>query len=319
VGRQDGVQSVPTALLQELYRHTWWHNLKSILIFAMLIGCGFVAWNAESPWVVWPTYLAMGYLWMSVVTFMHDCTHLVLFKKRWKNWVFGIVSTLPLPITFVSFMDDHLAHHKYNRSPKDPDAFTMGARKFPDFLLFYAYILIGGLLTAIHFNFIYPVQKLRGTKLWIHIGELALRVVVYGVMISWASQAGVLGKFLSVWLIPVLLFTWLNSIRFIAEHYDTPWDAGQLSGTRTIISNPVNRFFWNNINYHIGHHVFPAVPWYNLPRLHEAMLPAIEKAGAVVDPSYIGVFWKACVNGPETIERNRQIQVDRTARAQDGT
>jgi len=319
VGRQDGVQSVPTALLQELYRHTWWHNLKSILIFAMLIGCGFVAWNAESPWVVWPTYLAMGYLWMSVVTFMHDCTHLVLFKKRWKNWVFGIVSTLPLPITFVSFMDDHLAHHKYNRSPKDPDAFTMGARKFPDFLLFYAYILIGGLLTAIHFNFIYPVQKLRGTKLWIHIGELALRAVVYGAMISWASQAGVLGKFLSVWLIPVLLFTWLNSIRFIAEHYDTPWDAGQLSGTRTIISNPVNRFFWNNINYHIGHHVFPAVPWYNLPRLHEAMLPAIEKAGAVVDPSYIGVFWKACVNGPETIERNRQIQVDRTARAQDGT
>jgi fatty acid desaturase len=319
VGRQDGVQSVPTALLQELYRHTWWHNLKSIPIFAMLIGCGFVAWNAESPWVVWPTYLAMGYLWMSVVTFMHDCTHLVLFKKRWKNWVFGIVSTLPLPITFVSFMDDHLAHHKYNRSPKDPDAFTMGARKFPDFLLFYAYILIGGLLTAIHFNFIYPVQKLRGTKLWIHIGELALRAVVYGVMISWASQAGVLGKLLSVWLIPVLLFSWLNSIRFIAEHYDTPWDAGQLSGTRTIISNPVNRFFWNNINYHIGHHVFPAVPWYNLPRLHEAMVPAIEKAGAVVDPSYIGVFWKACVNGPETIERNRQIQVDRTARAQDGT
>ena len=317
MGRQDGVQSVPTTLLRELYRHTWWHNLKSILIFAMLIGCGFVAWNAESPWVVWPAYLGMGYLWMSVVTFMHDCTHLVLFKKRWKNWLFGIVSTLPLPITFVSFMDDHLAHHKYNRSPQDPDAFTMGARKFPDFLLFYAYILIGGLLTAIHFNFIYPVQKLRGSKLWIHIGELALRAVVYGVLISWASEAGVLGKLLAVWLIPVLLFSWLNSIRFIAEHYDTPWDAGQLAGTRTIISNPVNRFFWNNINYHIGHHVFPAVPWYNLPRLHEAMLPAIEKAGAVVDPGYVGVFWKACLNGPETLERNRQIQIERAASAKE--
>ena len=141
--------------------------------------------------------------------------------------------------------------------------------------------------------------------------------MVYGVLISWASEAGVLGKLLAVWLIPVLLFSWLNSIRFIAEHYDTPWDAGQLAGTRTIISNPVNRFFWNNINYHIGHHVFPAVPWYNLPRLHEAMLPAIEKAGAVVDPGYVGVFWKACLNGPETLERNRQIQIERAASAKE--
>ena len=43
MGPQDGVQSVPTAVLRELYRHTWWHNLKSILIFGMLIGCGTVA------------------------------------------------------------------------------------------------------------------------------------------------------------------------------------------------------------------------------------------------------------------------------------
>jgi len=317
VGRQDGVQSVPPALLQELYRQSWPHNLKSILIYGMLIGCGVLAWNAESPWIVWPAYLAMGYLWMGIVTFMHDCTHLILFRKRWKNWAFGIFSTLPILITFTSFMDDHLAHHKYNRGPNDPDAFTMGARRFPDFLLFYGYILIGGLLTAIHFNFIYPMQKLRGTRLWIHIGELALRIVAYGALIFWASQAGLAGKVLSVWLIPVYFFSVLNSIRFIAEHYDTPWGAGQLASTRTVISNPVNRFFWNNINYHIGHHVYPGVPWHNLAKLHQAMLPAIEKAGALVEPSYLGVFWRACVNGPETIERNRQHQIERAARAKD--
>ena len=36
------------------------------------------------------------------------------------------------------------------RSPNDPDAFTMGARKLPDFLLFYGYGLAGGVLTVIH-------------------------------------------------------------------------------------------------------------------------------------------------------------------------
>ena len=47
------------------------------------------------------------------------------------------------------------------------------------------------------------------------------------------------------------------------------------------------------------------------------MLPAIEEAGALVDPSYLRVFWRACVTGPETIERNRQYQIDRAARAQE--
>jgi fatty acid desaturase len=292
-----------------LYQHTWTYNLKVFLIYGLMIGCGVLAWNAESPWVVWPAYIAMGYLWMGVVTFMHDCTHMVLFKKRWKNWVFGIFSTLPIVITFVSFMDDHLVHHRNNRGPDDPDAITMGARKFPDFLLFYGYILVGG------FNFIYPFQRLRGARLWIHLGELALRVAAYWALIAWASQAGLLGKVLSVWLIPIWIFSLFNSMRFIAEHYDTPWDAGQLAGSRTVISNPVNSFFWNNINYHIGHHVYPAVPWYNLVKLHQAMLPAIEEAGALVEPSYLRVFWRACVTGPETVERNRQLQIERAAQA----
>lgn len=311
--RPQSERFVEPAVLRELYRHSWPRNLKILLVYGLLVGCGVLAWKATSPWIIWPTYLAMGYLWMSVVTFMHDCTHLVLFKKRWKNWVFGVFSTLPILITFTSFMEDHLDHHRYSRSSDDPDAFTMGKRRFGDFVLFYAYILAGGLLTVIHFTFIYPFQKLRGKKLWIHLGELALRGVVYTGLILWAALLGELGKVLSVWLIPIFIFSLLNSVRFIAEHYDTPWDAGQLAGTRTIISNPVNAFFWNNINFHIGHHVYPAVPWYNLRKLHAAMTPAIEQAGAVVDSGYLGVFFRACLGGPETVERNRERVAARAA------
>ena len=111
-------------------------------------------------------------------------------------------------------------------------------------------------------------------------------------------------QFLRLWLIPGYIFSFLNSVRFIAEHYETPWNAGQLAGTRTIISNQVNSFFWNNINYHIGHHVYPAVPWYNLQKLHQALLPEITSKRAVVDPSYFGVFFQAGLSGPESVERN---------------
>jgi fatty acid desaturase len=297
-------QRVSPAILRECYQHNWAHNLKIPLFYALLIGCGVVAWNTQHALLEWTAYACMGYLWMGIVTFMHDCTHQVLFKKKWKNWAFGIFSTLPIFVTFIAFKEDHLEHHKNNRSPKDPDAFTMGKRGIGDFVLFYAYMLIGVLLTVIQFNFIYPLQQFRGTRLWIHLGELTARVVLYSGLILWTQHLGVLDKFLTVWLIPAGFFSLLNSVRFVAEHYGTPWDAGQLQGTRAIISNPVNRFFWNNINYHIGHHVYPAVPWYNLEMLHEAMLPSIEREGAVVDKGYLRVFTQACMNGPETIERN---------------
>ncbi len=302
----QSVYKISPALLQELYQPTWFHNLKIPLFYGMLIGCGYVAWNTPSVWVEWFMYGSIGYLWMSIVTFMHDCTHNVLFKARWKNWAFGIFSTLPIIVTFISFKEDHLEHHRYNRSPKDPDAFTMGKRGFLDFVLFYAYIFVGGILTIIQFSFIYPFQKFRGKKLLIHVAELSLRVVLYTGLIVWTTRLGILDQFLKLWFMPAYIFTFLNSVRFIAEHYETPWDTGQLVGTRTIISNQAQSFFWNNINYHIGHHVYPAVPWYNLQKLHKALRPEIKRKGAVVDPSYLGVFFKACLSGPESVERNAE-------------
>ncbi len=279
-------------------------NLIKIPLFSgLMVLLTWLAWTTPSGLARWASYLGIGYLWMGMVTFMHDATHNTLFRSRPANLVFGIVCMLPLMASFIAFKEDHLEHHRHNRSPKDPDAFTMGKRGVADFILFYAYIVGGALLSFIHFNFIYPVQRF-GRKQWtIHLFETALKVVCYWALIAWALRHDVLGKTLEVWLVPVFIFSVFNSIRFLAEHYETPWDEGQLTGSRATISNPVNRFFWNNINWHIGHHVYPAVPWYNLEELHELMRPTIEARGGIVDKSYTSVFLKALLRGPETEER----------------
>jgi fatty acid desaturase len=46
---------------------------------------------------------------------------------------------------------------------------------------------------------------------------------------------------------------------------------------RTVYMNPVSRFLYMNMNYHVEHHMFPMVPFHALPRLHELIrhdLPA---------------------------------------------
>jgi Na+-transporting NADH:ubiquinone oxidoreductase subunit F len=38
---------------------------------------------------------------------------------------------------------------------------------------------------------------------------------------------------------------------------------------RTIHMNFINRFLYWNMNYHLEHHMFPLVPYHQLPKLHE--------------------------------------------------
>jgi fatty acid desaturase len=309
-------QKLPPALLRELYRQDWRPNLKIPLIYGLLGLAAYLAWTTSSTPLRFGLYACMGYLWMSVVTFMHDASHGVLFRAPWKNWLFGFFSTVPILITFTSFRADHLEHHRHNRSARDPDAFTMGRRGFLDFLVFYAYLLVGGVLTVLQFTLIYPIQKF-GARAWRSHGlELLARVVLIGGLLAFVESRGVLGRFLALWLIPAYVFTLLNSMRFIGEHYGTPWEQGQLLGTRTITSHPINSFFWNNINYHIGHHVYPATPWYNLQKLHAEMGPEIEQVGAIVESSYLRVLLGGCWRGPESPERNaRLLEARRSAAA----
>jgi fatty acid desaturase len=292
---------IPRERLDELRTMRSVPNLVKIPLFVgIMVALTWFAWVTGSGVGRWCAYLALGYMWMGIVTFMHEATHNTLFRERWANWAFGIASMIPLMVCFVAFKEDHLAHHRHNRSPEDPDAFTMGKRGVIDFVLFYTYAVAGVLLSFLHFNLLYPFQRFDRKRWAIHVFEMALRVGFAAVLVSWAVANGVLAKTLEVWLVPILFFSVFNSARFIAEHYGTPWNQGQLLGTRTIVSNPVNSFFWNNINWHIGHHLYPTVPWYNLVELHELLRPEIEARGAIVDRSYTAVFIKALLHGPET-------------------
>ena len=41
--------------------------------------------------------------------------------------------------------------------------------------------------------------------------------------------------------------------------------------TRTVLMGRVNSFLYWNMNYHLEHHMFAAVPYHKLPALHEAI------------------------------------------------
>ena len=47
------VRRVTPLVLKELYQHSWYHNLKIPLFYALLVGLGWLAWTTEHAWLAW--------------------------------------------------------------------------------------------------------------------------------------------------------------------------------------------------------------------------------------------------------------------------
>jgi fatty acid desaturase len=54
----------------------------------------------------------------------------------------------------------------------------------------------------------------------------------------------------------------------------------------------------NNINYHLDHHLYPSVPFYNLPALHDSLLKTKDfRENAHITTTYLGVL-RECLSSP---------------------
>ena len=66
--------------------------------------------------------------------------------------------------------------------------------------------------------------------------------------------------------------------------------------TRTVYMNPLSRFLYLNMNYHVEHHMFPMVPYHALPALHDEIkddLPPPAPSIAAAFRELAPVLWRS--------------------------
>ncbi|MDC1222046.1 fatty acid desaturase family protein [Salibacteraceae bacterium] len=294
---------VSNAEMAKLHRVASWKSILSIAMeWTLIIGCAYIS-ELYFSWYLYPlVVIFIGARLLALGFIMHEAVHHLISKNSLLNdWLAEVFCAWPILVSMRSYRIKHLAHHAWLNTEDDPDfigksdanwTFPMKRMKFLKVLLVQISGLgIFGAMRAMSGAKV-KTKKLK-TPIWYHL----LRVAFYAGIISLFVFSGNGSLLVLYWLIPFL--TWLqmaNRMRRIAEHSAMEDQPAALQ-TRTTIHGVLASIFLapKNIAYHSEHHIYPGVPYYNLPQVHE-MLTANEsvKESVHVCDSYSEVY-KECV------------------------
>ena len=109
------------------------------------------------------------------------------------------------------------------------------------------------------------------------------------------------------WLVP--LATWaftINHIRVITEHFPSHLyhEREVMFRSREIPNNLIDLLFvgTRNANYHLSHHLFPKVPFYNLHKLHRVISEAeAYRRRALISKSYLHFYCDYLMTPPNQV------------------
>jgi fatty acid desaturase len=234
-------------------------------------------------WLYPMAVIVIGARMHALAILMHDATHYRFLKNRkWNDLISNMVIMYPLFTSIEKYRANHLRHHQHLNTMEDPDwvaKLTNRAFHFPktkasflltigSYLTFYQ-----GILDALWFlqRFGSSTKKETGSR----VVHKALPICFYLVLFSFLSLAGLWQSFILFWVFPYLTsFFMFQYIRSVAEHFGELAYEDDLSSTRTIITNPIEKFFIapHQVSYHLEHHLYPGVPFYHLPELHRLLM-----------------------------------------------
>jgi len=267
-------------------------NLTPVLFTALWVGFGFLVMS-ELHWSFrLAGYLAIGVLIHAYFSFMHEAMHGNFFRsRRWDRW-YGFLVGLPSLFPMSEYKANHLLHHKHTRTRQDPDEMLnfAGSKAFQS-IVFYSMFVVGTYGYLIHIPYVVYTRGTPRERFAAATERILILWLLCGLLVS-AWTFGFLDVILHCWFIPLLVATALANLRLCGEHQMTAGDH-PLRLARTVTSNAFCSFFNLHLNYHLEHHLFPGVPWYNLPKVHRVLLPEYHRVGASVYRSYFWFLWDA--------------------------
>jgi beta-carotene hydroxylase len=198
-------------------------------------------------------------------TVIHDASHNSAHKRRFLNAILGHSSALMLGFVFPVFTRVHLQHHAHVNDPEnDPDHF----------------VSTGGPLWMIAVRFFYHEVFFFKRRLWRkhELWEwLFSRLFLVSVVIA-SIQFGFLDFILNFWFTPALVVGLALGLFFDYLPHRPFQERDRWKNARVYPSWMLNILILGQ-NYHLIHHLWPSIPWYQYQPAYYATKPLLDKKG----------------------------------------
>jgi fatty acid desaturase len=275
---------VAAADLAALNQRSDWKGLvQSAGHLGLLALTGGLAWYAVGrlPLVgVLALLFLHGTFYAFLVNGFHELCHQTVFQTRWLNVAFRNLYSFLGWYNHEFFWASHQEHHKYTLHPPDDLEVVL-----PVNLTFRSYLSFAFVNPLGFYNRIKGVIRLSLGKVdgeWASAlfppEDAAKRRALFNwarILLLGHGLIVVISLALGWWMIPVIV----TLAPFYGSGFQYLFNEAQHIGlsdnvsdyrlnTRTIIINPFLRFLYWHMNYHIEHHMYAAVPCYNLSKLH---------------------------------------------------
>jgi len=279
--KRDLAAEIPTDELRELHRkRPLLHALIAIGNVLALIGSGIAIVHFDR-WYLWlPFAFIAGFAVFDFTVLLHEVVHRAVLPESSDRAyrILGLLYAVPSGISASQFTKWHLDHHAgLGSDTDDPKRHYLSPKRNARWLkalyftpaLFPIYFRAAARETASY----EPALRARIAR-----ERLATIAFQLGVMFAIALILG-WPIALKLYVVPIFfIFPIAFALNRLGQHYDIdPSDPAKWS---TLIKGS---WFWDVVylcsNYHLEHHYFPGVPFYNLPRLQRLLLPFYEKRG----------------------------------------
>lgn len=276
--------------------------LQTLGYLGLLVSTGSVAFYAAERWPWWAAVL-MVFLHGTVASFaingVHELVHKSVFETQWLNGLFVRIFAFVSWVNFPHFSSSHMRHHQYTLHPPDDLEVVLPIRLMVKNFLQSGFVNVKGMYDAVKTTIRYSRGRFEGeweSTLFPADQPDRGRPVVLWARTHLACHGIILvvSLYSGWWLLPVLtslapfygswLFFLCNNTQHIGLQDNVP-DFRLCCRTFTV--NPLVQFLYWHMNYHIEHHMYAAVPCYNLANLHRAILHDLPPC-----PNGIGATWK---------------------------
>ncbi len=266
--------------------------VDTALWLGLLAGTGALAWLALGSWWAVPAFAAYGALYGGAAdSRWHEMGHGTAFRTGWLNDAVYYLAAFMLLREPTLWRWSHARHHTDTIVVgRDPEiAFPRPTGRWSLAATFLGLRTIPPMVGRI---FKHAAGRLDGAaKAFVPrsdwprvVWEARVYAAVLVGVAAWAAAAGTVVPLLYVGL-PSIYGVWLLVFFGITQHAGLQEDVlDHRLNTRTVYMNPVLRFLYSNMNYHVEHHMFPTVPYHALPALHAEvgrhLAPAVPGVGA---------------------------------------